>query len=892
MWHCFGEAWTKLVLIMRELRKLSLVLAVSLSLPSVVLAASRGSEIVQVGSGGDEDGDGLDDELEEQLGTDPLEADSDSDGWGDLAELVDGTDPCDPGDCPRRSTETTPGTPAGSNALLRLRASELLQASRLPKRPPDSDVTTGSSASVRYYYLPGNAPKLAVEMTHVDLKAGTYLLLWRHRLSWNPLGSEQKYALSIRNDEGEVVAGWQTPSPVDLEWRHVGIPIQIKSKDAGRMLTVSLVPEIGQESEYQLADFVVVSAGLEADVDRDGFITDDERPAAGRPLRHWINDDDDLGECQERADVPGRPSGQADHAQPGIDGLRDLVDFIPINLNLARVARLLPPNQGFRYTLSNPDRAVQVALTGLTPATAGAIHRNPSLAAFGPSFDGAVSAAAIFKPDAQGRIEIPQAFVERIAERGHGVILLEGARATQKPLQIEISKDDHEVTKIAQPLTVTPVEAMYRHVSVCGASFEYSGQPSAPRKPARARQMGSPAGLPDAETLDRWVVMVHGYNVSGDDARGWHAETFKRLHVAGSNARFVGVTWNGDTGLDYHKAVYHAFQAGDALPRALGAIDESRTLVIAHSLGNIVACQAIQAGFTPARYFLLNAALPIEALAGWASSAGQAAQMTEELWRPYPRRLYAAEWAKSQPPGDQRRNYSWTNAFARVRTLGNATNCYSPGEDVTNCPGEMTSASVLATIWSGRAIDYGVWKTQELIKGVGWNRSLGAIAMERAQGGWGFNPAWRGRFIANGPNKAAGGHYERLTPGEASRLTAAQLQEDPFFVPFRESWLHQSRPARLSPLLDSPRVRQDLLARAIPAMSYAAGGSPIPTTGGSGPIRNFNLEAGGRREGLWPETGHSSPISSGRWLHSDFKNVALPFVYPLFAKMNSDASLR
>jgi hypothetical protein len=344
--------------------------------------------------------------------------------------------------------------------------------------------------------------------------------------------------------------------------------------------------------------------------------------------------------------------------------------------------------------------------------------------------------------------------------------------------------------------------------------------------------------------------------------------------------------------LDYHKAVYQAFQTGDALSRAVGFMDSSKTLLVAHSLGNIVACQAVQAGFRPAHYFLLNAALPIEAIAGQSSPGGQAAEMTEELWRPYERRLFAANWARSQGINDPRAGYSWMNAFSRVRALGAATNCYSTGEDVTNCPADMTSASVLATIWSGRAIDYGVWKTQELLKGVGWSRSLGAIAMERSQGGWGFNPAWRGRYVPHGSTKSAGGHYERLTPAEAAQLTAIQLQKDPFFGPFSESWLHEPRPTRLTPLLDSTHARYDLLARAIPAMSFAAGAAPIPPQANSRLIKNFDLEAAGRNPVRWPTEGHTARNTAGRWLHSDFKNVALPFVQPLFSKMISDAALR
>jgi hypothetical protein len=33
-------------------------------------------------------------------------------------------------------------------------------------------------------------------------------------------------------------------------------------------------------------------------------------------------------------------------------------------------------------------------------------------------------------------------------------------------------------------------------------------------------------------------------------------------------------------------------------------------------------------------------------------------------------------------------------------------------------------------------------------------------------------------------------------------------------------------------------------------------------------------------------------LTQGRWLHSDFKNVALPYVYPLFLTMINRGELR
>ena len=829
----------------------------------------------------DSDGDGLEDALELQLGTDPERADTDADGWDDLIELVHGTDPSDANDRPR-GTEAA-GSAASTAAGARRREAIRQSAGITPVGVRASQINTPTFQSLRYYNLPGQNPDVAVELKRSPLAAGRYLLLWGQQTGPNPLSLRQGYVVTIRRSDGHTIGEWRTPAEVEPRWRTVGLPFTITPEDQLHGLTFTIIPLGDLGLWYKLRDLLILPADFEADMDRDGIIVVGERPTVARPLRHWVNDDDDSGDWQEGADLPGLASQDSDHAQPGVDGARDLVDFTPLCLSLGAVVRRLPPSAGFRYVLRHEDRAVQVVPTSLTRATVGALHRNHSLSVFGPTLDGPCADAEVLRPNDKGDIELPDAFLEQVILKSHGILLMEGARATVRPLGLEIRHDDRVVARLELPLTIVPVEDMYRHVELTGLARTFAGDLLTPKTTPRETMTEEPRGLPDGEVGTEWVIMIHGYNVQAKAARGWHAETFKRLRALGSNARFVGVTWNGDTGLDYHRAVFQAFQAGDGLPRALRFVDEARTTLVAHSLGNVVACQGIQAGFTPARYFLLNAALPLEAIAGEAVTLHHIGDMTEASWRPYPRRLFASDWSKVHVHGHRRHGYAWPNCFSRVRLLGDVINCFSAGEDVTNCPPAMTNASVLATLWEGRAVDYGAWKTQELLKGVGWTRSLGAAVMERSQGGWGFNPAWRGRFVPSGPDRMLGGRFELLSPSVAARIPDAQLRTHPFFRPFQERWLHVLSIAPGSPLADIPKMRYDLLARGLPALSPAAGSTPFPDLGGLGSVTNHDLEKQGRPTGgAWPAEGHGSPLTKDRWLHSDFKNVALPYVHPLF----------
>lgn len=845
----------------------------------------------------DYDEDGLTNEDEDLLGTDPEEADTDGDGFTDYEEMLAGTDPLDSDDYP--SSVVTASAAAGNLASATRKAvplATLLEQLKAQSQLPQAKESLGFSA--RYFFATATPRHLSVQLDFPSLKSGSYVIMWQQRASHLSPAQAQRYLLTLRASTGRILQQWDTPHVVTGEWQKVFVAFTIQGTAVDEPLTLSMDPVNGGPGEFEAIRMVVKTVALEVDANRDGRIIAREQPAATRPWRLWLNDDYDAGESQLKADIPGRFPQEQDTKKPGINGLRDLVDFFPLNLGVTALLNNFSPAQGYHYFLEQTDGALQFTLTGLTPDRVGLLHRDPDLAVFGPDLEGDLTQAEILRPNQKNRVEIPASFLQHIVLRGHGILLAEATQRTTKPLRLIVEKDENTVGFIELPLQVGPVEEMYRHVNLCTAAWEFAGRPARIKTAGRRTAVADPPALPDAETAERWVVLVHGYSVDGDSARGWHAETFKRLYALGSNARFVGVTWNGDTGLDYHKAVFHAFQTGAALSGRLNFLDPARTLLIGHSLGNIVCSEAIQQGFTPGRYFLLNAALPSEAIEATKTPARQRLLMTEELWRPYAPRLLSSEWFGTQPRTSLRRTYTWRNAFGRVGTNGTATNCFSAGEDVTNCPDTITNASVLAALWAGRAIDYGVWKTQELVKGVGWGRSLAGLAMERAQGGWGFNSAWKGEFVSNGNPRGPGGHYARMQPWEAARISNYELLTQPFFQPFEENYLH-SLPSRLgSPLVsDDANIRYDLLARAIPATSFAAGGAPVAglltTDGPHGLLGNFDLEAQGRIPGRrWPRENHTAKHAGDRWLHSDFKNVALPFVHPLFLAMISQAQLR
>lgn len=91
---------------------------------------------------------------------------------------------------------------------------------------------------------------------------------------------------------------------------------------------------------------------------------------------------------------------------------------------------------------------------------------------------------------------------------------------------------------------------------------------------------------------------------------------FKRLYQSVSNAKFWGVTWEGDLGLvtalHYQEDVANCFLVASNLYSEISAVPNK--IMLAHSLGNMVVSAAIEDyGLSVDNYFMLNAAVAIEA---------------------------------------------------------------------------------------------------------------------------------------------------------------------------------------------------------------------------------------------------------------------------------------
>lgn len=708
----------------------------------------------------------------------------------------------------------------------------------------------------------------------------------------------------------ETTEGWTELHPVAMD--AAGAILAVGRRHGSSLRIVLLVPFRLRADLARATDGV----GLRADFP----LGDEGFPAEHRPLRLWLNDDRDQGflSIDPLSDLPGQ---SADHRsnlhQTTVGGTSDLVDWFPVALRLGASAEDLPP---YDIRLLGPAHLVNAIETSLPVARAAQYLQRDLGAAHGPFLGEPLGAAT--KSRAQtGGLLLSSVFSRstvgpRLLGLGEGVILLEGAQSGSGTLWVALVRKGLPVGRVPEPadillraplrVAVGPVDAFHRSWDARSRS---------------AQTVPAPAMLPDKEATGPWVIFIHGFNVGPDQGRAWGAEIFKRLHQAGSAGRYVAFRWYGDHGaVNYAAAVECAPAAAARLRQQMADLakqDPGRPFVLmGHSLGGYVALLAAEPaslpkGVTLSACLLINAAVPSESLdpgaafrtADYAEGAGHpnAFLMTppSSVWRgsaPYANTDYqASRWAALFPADDHRSGCRWVGRFPSDIPL---VNLYSRSEDVLSPPPADEAR------WPGllAVADHGAWIYQEATKGL-WPGKW--VNPSRAQAGWGLSP------------QASRRASDLTRANEAERLRL--LRARPLFADPREKSLLQPNVGRNTPgsraanrRLTSLRgigsarlpsgshwtVRDELLAHAIPALSPAAGSVPLAG------IRNYRMDGAGPSD---PHPGELAPFPLGWprgievtaylnapapiWRHSDWKNVAYPYVHPVYATLIREAKL-
>ena len=300
----------------------------------------------------------------------------------------------------------------------------------------------------------------------------------------------------------------------------------------------------------------------------------------------------------------------------------------------------------------------------------------------------------------------------------------------------------------------------------------------------------------------------------------------------------------------YHENVTKAFETAATLASTLAGV--SNKVILAHSLGNILTCSAIEDyNMQVDKYFMLNAAVPSEAFDGeLANTSTNGNYLVHEDWGGYAPKTWCSEWHKIFSLPDKRATLTWRGRFANV--VSNAYNYCSTEDEIFELfPGTPNTTEGMNDGELGYRYS---WQKQELFKG---NEGLGGTQWA----GWGFE---LNVFL-----------QPIYTVQEANALTTNQIRVAPVF---EHSPIHIFDPYLTKDETD------ELLAEAIPAISTAAGNTQV--TPSTKPNFSFNIST--LKENGWI---YRNDELEENWLHEDLIDMAYLYNYKLYEKLVNDGDL-
>jgi hypothetical protein len=343
---------------------------------------------------------------------------------------------------------------------------------------------------------------------------------------------------------------------------------------------------------------------------------------------------------------------------------------------------------------------------------------------------------------------------------------------------------------------------------------------------------------------------------------------FKRLWWAGSKSMFTAVDWKGDeshkhlpvvgeVSPNYYINVKNAFVTAPHATASINALPGEKVM-LAHSLGNmLVSSAAKDCGLGYSKYYMLNAAVPMEAY----DENAYDNMMIDGAWSNVPESMRASRFSDlfADTANDFRLGLSWKGRFAGIP---NAVNCYSPTEDILGNPKEIKVFGVSVGEDFG-----GAWSKQELFKGCALWYGVNAVTFSGAEieGGWGINASYMANPLAYIPLVGFNASY-------FADYTREDLITRPLFTSMNDERMHSTNVLNF---VDA-ELRAKMLGDAIPAESFAAGANEI-----SG-FLNHNMQT--ETPNGWPRKDSDQKAS---WEHSDVKDVSFYFTYKLFEKINN-----
>ncbi|MBF0118181.1 MAG: alpha/beta hydrolase [Desulfobacterales bacterium] len=669
-----------------------------------------------------------------------------------------------------------------------------------------------------------------------------------------------------------------------------------------------------------LWEFGIVKLEIIPDWNRDGKIDDTDRDQVtkDKPWRFWANNDNDKNARENGigASDDDRTGSGKDYEDYNVNGIRDLIDFFPVAIDLTSVIQLMPSSQGYTYSLKLSSGELKFFEGIYNSKLIDTFNIQDYLIDLDTAYYFSNKTVKTINALNADGVKFSEDFMKYLSS-SIGIIYIEAAKVFTGDLELIVQKNGKNIGTFKFPLEISPVEDMFKlkdfRVATGAAPNDcLTDRPTAPKRPHCMNQE------------DKILVWVHGYNVSKTAAEGTFAEVFKRFFHQGYNGGFYGVTWNGTPPANssnvgapphYHQTVFNSFFAAKLLSRFIKDIkgSDNKVYIAGHSMGNMVIGLAIQRDkMLFDKYFAIDAAVPLEAY-GQTTSKVSMMKFNENKganWLDYfiyrvndtypAKQVLPSEWYTLFDKKDRRSTLTWRNELKDVPTE-KVYNFYSNTENV------LREYSDDNFVWddSGKPFDIDSyqmfsWVKQEKFKGRRDKIKFDLGGASSNYCGWSYNIHYQ---IWDANN----GIYVNLTPAEAALISKEDLKRVPFFrLQLNDPNINElvadgdipskflDRTISDTNLTNYYRdnqsvhryvtVRDWLLAEAFPATTLPMGanlysGLPIDNN------INMSTKCKTKRTSTdWPRP-YSIDSGNGDWWHSDYKDMPYVRVSDFYSKI-------
>jgi hypothetical protein len=495
-------------------------------------------------------------------------------------------------------------------------------------------------------------------------------------------------------------------------------------------IAVAVAPDGGGNgnSANLMVDSVNVTAFgqlIALDGDRDGvpeFSSGDVTEQA-RPYTFWLNDNKEDGDYE----LPHPAPIDRNSTDAAINGARDLEDFARLRIHVPPGYASSPSDWSISLSLVSLSSLPVIKLVVLSAAEASTYLTNGLT-------ENALSNRPInYTLSTATPVQLDAAYISsKLTEEGALEFIFEGVQGGDAELQVTFRKGGSDVYQDQTYLHLATVKELYDTFEVGDGTFNY-GSPGLdsvlagynwpdpkddPAAYSKYRLLGSASVYDRLQTAsDEYVVLVHGWRMTPDDRDAYAGVSFKRLFWQGYTGRFASLNWPTDwmdsqhygeiavgaaTGVDLtyfshnfdrsEERAWHSARALYALLRNLGTqVGYNKVNLIAHSMGNIVASEALRLAGSEKLVHAYAAAQAAVAAEAYDPTAAQYAPLFPfvsgfDTWAGYYPYYVSDAPADASRPQSEYANFNMTGQsyFAGINGAADVlVNLYNPNDYAT-----------------------------------------------------------------------------------------------------------------------------------------------------------------------------------------------------------------